>query len=143
MNLFTQQKQTHRHSKQTWLSGDTVGETNCKIGIDTGRSVICCVRLFVILWTAAHQAPLSMGISWEEYRSRLPFAPPSNHPDPGIKLMSSVSPALQADSLLLSHQGNPIYIQLYIKYLTNRNLLYNTGNSIQYSVMTCTGKSSF
>ena len=26
-----------------------------------------CVQLFVILWTAAHQAPLSMRFSWQEY----------------------------------------------------------------------------
>ena len=26
-----------------------------------------CVQLFVTLWTAPHQAPLSMGFSWQEY----------------------------------------------------------------------------
>ena len=30
------------------------------------------VRLFVTLWTVAHQAPLSMGFSREEYWSGLP-----------------------------------------------------------------------
>ena len=107
-NELIYKTETDRHRKQTWLLRDTVGETNCKIGIETGRSVISHVRLFVTLWTVAHQAPLSMGISWKEYRSGLPFAPPSNHPDPGIKPMSPVSPALQANSLLLSHQGSPI-----------------------------------
>ena len=114
-NELIYKTETDRHRKQTWLPRDTVGETNCKIGIETGRSVVSHVRLFVTLWTVAHQAPLSMGISWEEYRSGLPFAPPSNHPDPGIKPMSPVSPALQANSLLLSLQGSPIYILLYIK----------------------------
>ena len=33
-----------------------------------------CVRLFVTPWTAAHQAPLSMGFSRQEYRSGVPFA---------------------------------------------------------------------
>ena len=33
------------------------------------------VRLFVTLWTAAHQAPLSMGFFRQEYWSELPFSP--------------------------------------------------------------------
>jgi len=41
----------------------------------------------------AHQAPLSMEFSRQEYCSRLPFPPPEGLPDPGIKLVSE-SPAL-------------------------------------------------
>ena len=33
-----------------------------------------CVRLLVTPWTVAHQAPLSMGFSGQEYWSRLPFS---------------------------------------------------------------------
>ena len=51
---------------------------------------------FVTLWTVAHQAPLSMGFSRQEYWSGLPFPLPGDLPDPGIK---SGSPALEADSL--------------------------------------------
>ena len=47
-------------------------------------------------WTAALQAPLSMGFSRQEYWSGLPFLSPGDLPDPGIKPRS---PALQADSL--------------------------------------------
>ena len=36
-----------------------------------------------------HQAPLSMGFSRQEYRSRLPFPPPGNLSNPGIKPTSS------------------------------------------------------
>ena len=53
-----------------------------------------CVWLFVILWTAAHQASLSMGFSRQEYWSGLPCPPPEDLPDPGIKLTSVTSPAL-------------------------------------------------
>ena len=60
-----------------------------------------CVWLFVTLWTVAHQAPLSMGFSRQEYWSGLPCLPPGDLPQPGIKLMS---PALQVESLLLSHR---------------------------------------
>ena len=33
---------------------------------------------FATLWTVAHQAPLSMGFSRQEYRSGLPFPPPGD-----------------------------------------------------------------
>ena len=62
------------------------------------------------LWpprTVIHEAPLSMGFSQQESWSGLPFPPPGDLPDPGIKPMPPASPALQADSLPLSHQGNP------------------------------------
>ena len=42
--------------------------------------------------TAVCQAPLSMGFSWQEYRSRLPCPPAGDLPDPGIKPMSLMSP---------------------------------------------------
>ena len=35
-------------------------------------------------WTVAHQAPLSMEFSRQEYWSGLPFPPPGDLPDPGI-----------------------------------------------------------
>ena len=36
-------------------------------------------------WTVAHQAPLSMGFSRQEYWSELPFPPPENLSDPGTE----------------------------------------------------------
>ena len=48
-------------------------------------------------WTAARQAPLSMGFSRQEYWSGLPYPPPGDLPDPRIEPRS---PELQADSLL-------------------------------------------
>ena len=38
--------------------------------------------------------------------------------------------------------GTDIYTLLYIKWITNKDLLYSTGNSTQYSVMTYMGKES-
>ena len=43
------------------------------------------VRLFVTPWTVAHQAPLSVGFSRQEYWIGLPFPPPGDLPDPGIE----------------------------------------------------------
>ena len=48
----------------------------------------------VTSWTVAHQAPLSMGFFRQEYWSGLPFPPPDDLPDPGIKPTSPASPAL-------------------------------------------------
>ena len=52
------------------------------------------VQLFAMLWTVAHQAPLSMGLSQQEYWSGLPFPPPGNLPNPGIEPESLTSLAL-------------------------------------------------
>ena len=68
---------------------------------------LSCVRLFVIPWTVAHQAPLSMGFSRQEYRSGLPFPSPGDLSDPGIEPMSPAAPTLQADTLPLSRQRSP------------------------------------
>ena len=63
------------------------------------------VPLFVTPWTVACQAPLSMGFPRQEYWRGLPFPPPGNLPDPGI---NSRLLHWQADSLPLSHLGNPL-----------------------------------
>ena len=78
-----------------------------------------CVWHFVTLWTVAHQAPVSMTFSRQEYWSRLPFPFPGNLPDSGIKPTSSVFLALQEDSLLTEPSGKPlvIYLMLYIPLL--------------------------
>ena len=55
-------------------------------------------------WTVAHEAPLSMEFSWQEYRRGLPFPSPGDLPDPGIK---PGSPTLQAGSLPFEPSGKP------------------------------------
>ena len=52
------------------------------------------IRLFATLWTVACQAPLSMEFSRQEYWSGLPFPSPGHLPNPGIKPVSLMSPAL-------------------------------------------------
>ena len=59
------------------------------------------VRLFATPRTVAHQAPLSMGFSRQEYWDGLPFLPPGDLPDPGIKSASPGAPAL--DSRFFNH----------------------------------------
>ena len=55
---------------------------------------------------------MSMGFFRQEYWRWLPFPSPGDLPDPGIKPMS---PALQVDSLALSHQT--VIIDIYILYI--------------------------
>ena len=57
--------------------------------------VLSWVPLFTTPWTAARQAPLSMGFSRQEYWSGLPCPPPEDHPNPGIEPMPPAAPALQ------------------------------------------------
>ena len=52
-------------------------------------------QLFATPWTVAHQVPLSMGFSRQEYWSGLP--PPRDLPNPEIEPISPVSPALAGE----------------------------------------------
>ena len=63
-----------------------------------------CVQLFAIPGTVAQQAPLFMELSKQEYGSGLPFPPPGNLPDPGIK---PVSPALAVRFFTTKPLGKP------------------------------------
>ena len=58
-------------------------------------------------WTVIQQAPLSMGFPRQEYWSGLPFPPPGDPPNPGIKLMSLVSPSLAGGFFTTEPPGKP------------------------------------
>ena len=58
-------------------------------------------------WTAARQAPLSMGFSRREYWSRLPFPSPGDLPNLGIKPASPVFPALAGRFFIPEPRGKP------------------------------------
>ena len=62
------------------------------------------VCLFVTLGIIAHQAPLSMDFSKQEYWSGLPFPSPGDLPDPGIE---PVSPALAGRFFTTAVPGKP------------------------------------
>ena len=65
------------------------------------------VQLFVTLRTIACQAPLSVGLSSQEYWSGLPFSSPGDLPDPEIKPMSPASPALAGRFFTTETCGKP------------------------------------
>ena len=62
------------------------------------------VHLFVTPWTIALQAPLSIGFSRQEYWSGLPFPPPGDLPNPGMK---PKSPALAGRFFTAGPPGKP------------------------------------
>ena len=70
----------------------------------------CCCYLLVtklclaVPWTAAHQAPLSLGFSRQEYWAGLPFPSPGDLPHPGIE---PVSPALAGIFFTTQPPGKP------------------------------------
>ena len=86
------------------------------------------VQLFANPWTVAH--PLFMELSRQECWSGLPFPPPGNLPDPGIKPMSPVSPALAGRFLSLSYLGSPYLSLSFFKASV-------TTGCIIYSLLIC------
>jgi len=70
--------------------------------------LLSCVHLLATPWTAAYQAPPSMGFSRQEYWSGVPLPSPKNKE----------------------------YILPYVKEIANGNLLYSSGNSNKGSVST-------
>ena len=67
------------------------------------RLCVCTLRYdWAIPWTVAHQAPLSTGFFSQDYWSGLPFPPPGDLPNPGIKPACPASPALAGGFLTTS-----------------------------------------
>ena len=76
------------------------------------HSVVCVssvshVWLFVVPWTVARQAPLSIESFRQEYWSRLTFPTLDDLSDPGIEPALPKSPALAGD---LQHFGTPRHL---------------------------------
>ena len=91
----------HTHTVPTSLRPDFAYSLLCML------SHVSRVQLFATLWTVARQAPLSMGFCRQEYWSGLPFSSPGDLPAPRIEPTSPAAPALQVDSLPLSHRASP------------------------------------
>ena len=67
---------------------------NQRINVNLWNIIVCvlsrftCVQVFATLWTVAQQAPLSMGLSRQEYWSGLPCRPPGDLSHPGTEPVS-------------------------------------------------------
>ena len=100
--------------------------------------LLSCVRFFVTPQTIALQAPLSMGFPRQEYWNGLPFPSLEVLPNAGIELKP---PALQADSLLLSHRASPRLLHVLVLshiscvqlFVTLRTIAHQTPLSVGFS----------
>ena len=94
----------------------------------TGSSVcaqsLICVQLFVTLMTVAHQAPLSMEFSRQEYWSGVPLPTPGDLLDPGIEPESLVSSAVVGINHLVIRKKLIIEDSLPIPPYTQHHLLW-------------------
>ena len=65
------------------------------------------VRLLVTPWTVAHQTPLSMGPSRQEYLRELPFPTPGDLPNPGFEPVALVYHAFECRLFTIVPPGKP------------------------------------
>ena len=77
--------------------------------------VLNCVQLFMTPWTVVRRAPLSMGFSWQEYWSGLPFPSPGDPPNSGIKPTSLAFPALAGGFFATVSPGKPLMLGVSLK----------------------------
>ena len=97
---------------------------------------LSCVQPFAAPCTVVYQVPVSMGVSKQEYWSKLPFPSPGDIPRPEIKPVSSV---LAGRLFIIEPLGKPLNIfRLFLNLLiytvsklnfhsvkTKRNIIYN------------------
>ena len=74
--------------------------------VSTRALLLSHVQIFAAPGIVAHQAPLSMGFSRQEYWSELPFPTPEDVPNQGIKPSSLVSPSLAGGFFTTEPSGN-------------------------------------
>ena len=85
------------------------------------------VQFIVTPWTAARQAPLSMGSPRQEYWSGEPFPSPGDLPDPGIE---PVCPALVGRFITAGPPGKPLLVGKTTKIITRTTSLYASSTHI-------------
>ena len=80
------------------------------------------VRFFATLWTVAYQAPVSMGLSRQEYWRGLSFPSPGDLPDPGIE---PGSPTSEAETLTFEPPGK--HSISILNFLRNHRIIFYGG----------------
>ena len=92
--------------------------------------VFCCAQLFATPWIVAHQAPLSMGFSRQEYRSELTFLSPEDLPDTGIPC---APPALAGRFFTTEPPGKLFYHSIRKNKLEGFSLGFPSGSDSKAS----------
>ena len=95
-------------NRATWTLVQTSDDLwDCSSASHCMRYVISSVRLCATPWTVAHQVPLFMGFSRQEYWTGLAYLSPGYFPDSGIEPASLTSPALAGVIFTASAPGKP------------------------------------
>ena len=84
------------------------------------------VQPFVTLWTVAHQDPLSMGFSRQQCWSGLLLPLPGDIPDPGIKTVSPLAPAIVGRFFTTESPRKPLSPAVYRNYSTPKQMKVNS-----------------
>ena len=89
---------THTHTHTLLYIKQTTNKERelypiCSNHLGVVCQLLSCVQFFVIPWTVAHQDPLSMELSRQEYWSGQPFPSPGDLPNPGIEPGSPIQQA--------------------------------------------------
>ena len=112
---------------------DTLVSLIFKEGVYIRCVHVCSVSLQACP-TVAHQAPLSMEFSRQEYWSRLPRLPPGDLSDPGIEPKSHMSPASAGGFFTTSTIWEAQYTFININFLPYFTF-YETTNLIYYVII--------
>ena len=91
-------------------------ENQLSFSVECYGQILNHVQLFVIQWTVAHQAPLSMGFSRQEYWSGLPLLQ-GVFPTQGLSQVTYVNLLWQVGSLPLVPPGKPVTTEIRSKNL--------------------------
>ena len=89
-----------------------------------------CVQLFAAPWTVAHQAPLPMEFSRQEYWNGVAFPPPMDLPNSGIKPMSLASPTLAGGFFTTSASWEISYT-----YMQTQKCIYSSSIWVPHSFL--------
>ena len=88
-------------------------------------------------WAVAHQVPLSMGSSRQDYWSRVPCPPVGCLPDPEIRPMSLTSPALAGGFFTTVPPGKPQCRDKKLIHMVRDLYLRNVTNLGKFLISNC------
>ena len=104
------------------------------ISFSTFSSFVLVAKLSRTLWDPMNRSPPDSsvhGIFRQEYWSALPFPPPGDLPDPGFEFVCLL--LWQADSLPLSHQGNPLSLHSDLVFLLCLEFYVGKSDCVNYA----------
>ena len=91
------------------------------------------VSIFATPWTVAHQAPLFMGFSRQEYWSGLLCLSSGDLPDPGMELTSLLSPALASRFFTTSFSTDSKSLIFHEIWICLLGILWETDVTLHFS----------